>query len=204
MTAILGGALAGLLAVPWVRWSVRRWAVPYEGESAWPVPLPVLGVVTVAAGAAVGSGYGAVAGWPVLVWLAVLGVPLGLIDASVHRLPDVLTLPLALGTAALLVLTERQGLLRCLLAALALGLGFALLALLVPIGLGDAKLAPSLAALLAVSGWSTVLAGLVWTVVLAGVWAVALLATRRAGRQDDLAFGPPLLLGTLLAVLLAG
>ncbi|GAA3008059.1 hypothetical protein GCM10020229_19780 [Kitasatospora albolonga] len=202
MTAILGGALAGLAAVVWVRWAVARWAVPYEGETARPVPLPVQAAVTVAVGAAVGAGYG-VPGWPALVWLALLGVPLGLIDASVHRLPDVLTLPLALGTAALLALTEPQALLRCLLAALTLGLGFALLALLVPIGLGDAKLAPSLGALLAVTGWSTVRTGLLLTVLLAGLWAVALLATRRAGRRDDLAFGPPLLLGTLAAVLLA-
>ncbi|KQV24293.1 hypothetical protein ASE03_03145 [Kitasatospora sp. Root187] len=136
-----------------------------------------------------------------MVWVALLGLVLGLVDASVHRLPDVLTGALALGTAVLLVLTERQSLLRCLLAAAALGLGFALLALLAPIGLGDAKLAPSLGALLAVTGWGTVLAGLMYAFLLAGLWAVALLLTRRAGRQDALAFGPFLLLGALVAVL---
>lgn len=204
MIGVLGGVAAGLAVAPGVRWTVGRYAVPYEDEPAARVfPLPVVAVVSAAVGAAVGAAYGA-AGWVVLVWVALLGLALGLVDASVHRLPDVLTLPLAVGTGVLLVLTERQSLLRCLLAALALGFGFAVLALLAPIGLGDAKLAPSLGALLAVSGWGTVLAGLVYAFLLAGAWAVALLLTRRAGRQDALAFGPFLLLGTLVAVLAAG
>ncbi|WP_405019026.1 prepilin peptidase [Kitasatospora sp. NBC_00070] len=204
MFAILGGVAVGLVLAPGVRRAVGRYAVPYEGEpAARPLSLPTAALVSAGAGAAVGAGYG-VAGWPVLVWTALLGVVLALVDASVHRLPDVLTATLAAGTAILLLVTERQSLLRCLLAALALGLGFALLALLVPIGLGDAKLAPSLGALLAVTGWATVLAGLVYAFLLAGLWAVALLLTRRAGRQDSLAFGPFLLLGTLLAVLVTG
>ncbi|MER5863887.1 prepilin peptidase [Kitasatospora sp. NPDC002040] len=203
MFAILGGAAAGLAVAPGVRWAVGRYAVPYEGEPAARVfPLPVVGLLAAGVGAAVGAGYGA-AGWPVLVWTALLGLVLGLVDASVHRLPDVLTATLAAGTAVLLLATERQSLLRCLLAAAALGLGFAVLALLAPIGLGDAKLAPSLGALLALSGWGTVLAGLVYAFLLAGLWAAALLLTRRAGRGDALAFGPFLLLGTLAAVLVA-
>ncbi|GAA1174399.1 leader peptidase (prepilin peptidase)/N-methyltransferase [Kitasatospora gansuensis] len=204
MIAILGGAAVGLALAPGVRRAVGRYAVPYEGEpAARPLSLPVAALVSAATGAAVGAGYGS-AGWPVLVWVALLGLVLGLVDASVHRLPDPLTAALAAGAAALLLMTERQSLLRCLLAALALGLGFALLALLAPIGLGDAKLAPSLGALLAVTGWGTVLAGLAYAFLLAGLWAVALLLTRRAGRQDALAFGPFLLLGTLLAVLATG
>ncbi|BFV57547.1 hypothetical protein KCMC57_up26510 [Kitasatospora sp. CMC57] len=203
MIAILGGAAVGFALAPGVRRVVGRYAVPYEGEpAARALPLPVAALVSVATGAAVGAGYGS-AGWVVLVWVALLGLVLGLVDASVHRLPDPLTATLAAGTAVLLLVTERQSLLRCLLAALALGLGFALLALLAPIGLGDAKLAPSLGALLAVTGWGTVLAGLVYAFLLAGLWAVALLLTRRAGRQDALAFGPFLLLGTLLAALAA-
>jgi leader peptidase (prepilin peptidase) / N-methyltransferase len=198
---LLGGISVGVGAAPGLRWLAARYAVPYEGEPPARTFSPLLfAAVSAGVGAAVGSAHGT-PGWAVLVLVALFGLPLGFIDAAVHRLPDVLTGPLALGTAVLLLLTERQSLLRCLLAALALGLGFALLALVAPIGLGDAKLAPSLGALLAVTGWGTVLAGLVYAFLLAGLWAAFLLLTRRAGRQDALALGPFLLLGTLVAVL---
>lgn len=158
-----------------------------------------------AAGAAIGS----VAGWPVvpvLCWVALFGVVLAFVDLAVHRLPDALTLPLAGGTAVLLVtaglLTQRTGALtRCLLGALLFLAVYGAMALAGPMGLGDAKLAPTLGALLGWYGWRTLFQGWLAGFLLAAVWGVVLLATGRAKAKDPLPFGPCMLLGALLGVL---
>ncbi|MDH6123143.1 A24 family peptidase [Kitasatospora sp. GP82] len=203
------GAVAGVLAAPLLRAAAARYAVPYGEpwrERSAPGGPALLPVGLVAAG--VGAAVGAAAQWPVallLGWAGLFGVVLGFVDAAVHRLPDVLTLPLAVGTATLLLLTEHQGpvLLRCLYAALAFGACYGALALLAPMGFGDAKLAPALGAVLGWYGWRTVLAGFWYGFVLAALWGGAQLLTRRMKGGDSLPFGPCMLLGALLAVLAA-
>ncbi|GAA4862680.1 A24 family peptidase [Kitasatospora terrestris] len=216
------GAAVGLLLAPLLRATAVRFAVP-SGEprrDCCPRPLPALptgrcarcrsrtgpppGSVE-AVCAAVGWAVAATAEAPVvllLAWTAAFGVVLAFVDAAVHRLPDPLTLPLLAGTAVLLPLVEHRPavLLRCLLAAAALGLLFGLLALFAPLGFGDVKLAPALGAVLGLYGLRALTSGLFYTCLLAGLWAVALLLTRRAGRGTELAFGPAMLLGTLLAL----
>ncbi|RKE20906.1 A24 family peptidase [Streptomyces sp. TLI_171] len=212
------GAVLGLLAGVPLRSAVARYAVPYEqpwrtclvtptarcvrhGERLGPPPLTVEAVAA-SVGAALAAD--APARWlPLLVWLALFGTVLGFVDAAVLRLPDALTLPLFLGTAVLAPLTvpHPDAWLRAALAAAGLGLLFRLMAELAPMGLGDAKLAPSLGAVLGLAGWRTVYAGVLYMWVVAALWAVALLVLRRAGRRTQLAFGPAMLLGTLLAVL---
>ncbi|MFE0459838.1 prepilin peptidase [Kitasatospora sp. NPDC058965] len=225
------GALGGAAVAPVLRGAVARYAVasgeelgrcgcgrvprwlppsgrcPGCGERLRPAPLAVE-VVAVAVGAAVGS---AVAGpiGPALVWVALFGVVLAFVDLAVHRLPDALTLPLGVGTAVLLVAAalwdhRPRALIGCLVAAGVLFLLYGLLALLGPMGLGDVKLAPTLAALLAWYGWRAVYQGVLAGFLLAAVWGAVLLATRRAGRKDPLPFGPCLLLGTLVGVLAGG
>jgi leader peptidase (prepilin peptidase)/N-methyltransferase len=160
--------------------------------------------VAAAVGAALGTA--ADAGSAALFcWVGLFGVVLGFVDAAVLRLPDALTLPLFAGTVVLLPIADHRPavLLRCLLAAVALGLLYGGLALLLPIGLGDAKLAPSLGAVLGLYGWGAVAGGVFAAFLLGGVWGAGLLLTRRAGRGDALPFGPPLLAGALLAVLAA-
>lgn len=226
MSGVVFGVAVGLVAAPVLRATATRHSVEY-GEPLrfccstgrywrWPNggcphcrvrggPLPV-SVELVAAG--VGATLGTVAHWPSvlpLAWVGLFGVVLAFIDVAVLRLPDALTLPLALGTAALLVLTEHQGvvLLRCLYAGLAFGACYGSLALLAPMGFGDAKLAPTLGALLGWYGWGTALAGFCYGFLLFGLWGSALLLTRRAKGADSLAFGPAMLIGALLAVLAA-
>ncbi|MFD9126882.1 prepilin peptidase [Kitasatospora sp. NPDC059571] len=227
MTGWLVGALLGLAAAPFLRAAAVRHAVAYGeplrrccpagrvvrrpggrcpgcGDSAAGPRPGSVEAVAVLAGAALGAAAGG-ASAPLLCWAGAFGVVLGFVDAAVLRLPDALTLPLALGTAVLLPLADHRPavLLRCLLAAAALGLLYGGLALLVPIGLGDAKLAPSLGAVLALYGWRAVGSGVFCAFLLGGVWGAVLLLTRRAGRGDALPFGPPLLLGALLALLAA-
>ncbi|WP_063774818.1 prepilin peptidase [Kitasatospora azatica] len=168
--------------------------------------------VAAAVGAGVGAGVGAAGSWPialVLAWVALFGVVLAFVDGAVHRLPDALTLPLGVGVAVLLagaaLVDHRTGVLtRCLLAAAVFFLLYGLLALLGPMGLGDAKLAPSLGALLAWYGWRAVYQGAFAGFLLAAAWGLLLLAARRAGRKDPLPFGPCMLLGALAGVLAGG
>ncbi|GLW74529.1 hypothetical protein Kpho02_68270 [Kitasatospora phosalacinea] len=220
LAAVVGAALGLCAGVP-LRAAATRYAVP-PGEP-WrdclPTPYgrcprhgePRVGpppLTVEAAAAALGA---VLAAWapgrwlPLLVWLALFGTVLAFVDAAVKRLPDALTRPLFLGTAVLVPLTDHDPAvwLRCALAAGALGLLYLLMALLAPMGLGDAKLAPSLGAVLGLAGWRAVYAGLLYTWLLAALWAVALLALRRAGRRSELALGPAMLLGTLAAVLAA-
>ncbi|MFB7946341.1 prepilin peptidase [Kitasatospora phosalacinea] len=221
MLAAVVGAAVGLCAGVPLRAAATRYAVP-PGEpwrSCLPTPYgrcprhgerrvgpPPLAVEAVAAALGAVLGAWAPGRWlPLLVWLALFGTVLGFVDAAVKRLPDALTLPLFLGTAVLVPLTDRDPAvwLRCALAAGGLGLLFLLLHLLAPVGRGDAKLAPALGAALGLAGWRAVYGGLFYMWLVAGLWAVTLLALRRAGRRSELAFGPAMLLGTLAALLAA-
>lgn len=148
----------------------------------------------------------ALAGW------AAVAVPLTFIDLAVHRLPDRLTLPAAgwvlawLGLAAI-VDGSATSWLRAALAALACGLAFALVTLLLGargFGLGDAKLALGAGALLGWLGWSAVVAGLFLAFLGSGLTAAGLLAARRVTRRDTLPFGPFLAAGTLAALAWVG
>ncbi|MCH8612220.1 prepilin peptidase [Arsenicicoccus dermatophilus] len=176
-----------------------------DGSLRWVTPACVLLPALVAAVLA-SRGHGGLA---LVVGPLVWGmVALAVVDLDVHRLPDRLQLPayplVALLLAALAAVTRnpaplvRSG--SATVVVLAVG---SLLWLTAPrhgLGLGDVKLAGLLAALLAQLGWSQVLLGLWLGLVLGGAQALALLATRRAGRGDHLALGPPLLAGTLLAL----
>ncbi|MBC3842789.1 prepilin peptidase [Streptacidiphilus sp. 4-A2] len=140
---------------------------------------------------------------------ALAAVVLAATDARVKRLPDALVLPLYPLTAFLLALaflTDRHhgSLLRALAAMAVLAGGFFVLALAAPgaLGLGDVKLVGVLGLLLGWLSWTAVAAGLFLAFAAAGLAAVALLLTRRAGRKDTIPFGPYLLLGALLALLL--
>lgn len=151
--------------------------------------------------------------WPALLPYLVLvpaGLALAAIDADVHRLPNAITLPLvpvelALLAGASAATGDWTSLRRAGLAALLVGGGFLLLALVLygrSVGMGDAKLVVSLAAVLGWLSWGHVLLGLWLGFVLGGVVALGLLLARRAGRGTHLAFGPFLVAGALLALLL--
>ncbi|MEU5218861.1 A24 family peptidase [Streptomyces sp. NPDC020807] len=145
------------------------------------------------------------------VWL--LGAPfavlLACVDARVHRLPDGLTLPLAAAVPLLLGLAELlpyeagswPG---ALLGALTLGGSYLLLFLVNPAGLGfgDVKLALPLGAALGWYGWGVLFAGAFAGFLLGAVYGFGLVALRRAGRSSAIPFGPFMLVGGLLGLLL--
>lgn len=145
-------------------------------------------------------------------FLAVLGVMLAAIDISVQRLPDRLVLPAfpllisLLALAALLEHNDGAGLVRALLGGLALGAGFLALALLRPgqLGGGDIKLASLAGLALGWLGWPAVTTTAVLGFALSAVTSLALLGARRVSLSSAVCFGPFLLGGALIAILVAG
>lgn len=142
-------------------------------------------------------------------WLAVCTVPLAWIDVAVQRLPDVLTAPAYAGTTGLLLLAAAAGghwhdMLRAAIGGLALGAAYLALAVASrsAIGLGDAKLAAGLGTMLAWAGWSVLAAGTLAGFLLAAVYGLGLLALRRTSWRQRIPFGPFMIAGAFLALVI--
>lgn len=144
------------------------------------------------------------------VWLllAPVGVLLTIVDFRVQRLPDVLTLPLA--AAALVLLAPAAALpghaghwRTALFGALVLGGAYYVLFLVNSkgMGFGDVKLALGLGAVLGWYGWSAVVLGTFTGFLLGGLYGLALVLARRAGRRTTIPFGPFLIAGALVGLL---
>ncbi|MEU2283871.1 A24 family peptidase [Streptomyces sp. NPDC013178] len=145
------------------------------------------------------------------VWLllAPVGVLLSAVDLRVRRLPDPLTLPLALAALALLgvaaLLPEHAGdWTTALLGSLALSAGYLVLHLINPggMGFGDVKLALGAGAVLGWYGWATVMLGTFAAFLLGALYGGALLVAGRAGRKTPVPFGPFLITGTFVGLLI--
>lgn len=149
---------------------------------------------------------------PAYLAFATIGVALAWIDADVHRLPLGLTRPayviLALQlTLASIASGDWAALRRAAIAgAVTWGVYF-LLALLAALlrsgfGFGDVQLAGLIGLATGyLSGWGPVIATYA-AFLLSGAYGVWRLVTRRGSRKDDIPFGPWMLVGALLALLL--
>jgi leader peptidase (prepilin peptidase)/N-methyltransferase len=150
-------------------------------------------------------------GWrpdlPAFLFLGVIGTMLSFIDVALKRLPDPLTLPGAAGVAVLLALACLDVGFDHFLGALygmgALFVFYAVQWFIAPgqIGLGDVKLALSLGLVLGWLGLQAFILGIFAIQVLGGLWALGLIISRRGGLKSSMPFGPFMLAGTLLAVL---
>lgn len=146
---------------------------------------------------------------PALLYLAAITIALSLIDIDVKRLPDVIVLPSYLVLALLLagaalVDGDWGPFLRAMAGA---GIGFAfyfVLAFIYPAGMGfgDVKLAGVLGMALAWFGWAELLVGAFLGFLLGGVLGIVLILTRRGTRKTLIPFGPYMMAGTWLAVVL--
>ena len=211
MTSVLTvpAAVLGLLLGPWLAGTTVRSAGldPAAGPG-----VPRIAVTSVL-GAAGLAGATLVTGVrPAVValgWAAAAAVVLAGVDLLCHRLPDRVTYPAAaVCAAALLADAALAGtwpdLLRALLAAAAAG-GVSLLAALAApsgLGLGDVKLLALLGLLLGWAGWGVLLAGVFLGLLAGAAGSLLLVAAGRAGWRTAVPFGPPLLLGAALALLL--
>ncbi|MEU5044531.1 A24 family peptidase [Streptomyces griseorubiginosus] len=146
-----------------------------------------------------------------LVWLLLtpIAVVVAIVDVAVHRLPDVVIVPFGvcavagLGGAALL--PGAGGSWRAaLLGSLTLGACYLVLFLLNPggFGFGDVKLAPALGAVLGWYGWGVLLIGTFAGYLFGALVGGGLLLLQRAGRKAAIPFGPFLLAGAFVGILL--
>jgi leader peptidase (prepilin peptidase)/N-methyltransferase len=152
-------------------------------------------------------------------WLLALDVYLGMasialtyFDLKFHRLPNIFTLGsypvvglLLLGAA----FTSSNGLERLArsgLAALAYFGVFLVLHLInrSGMGLGDVKLAPIIGAVTGWFSWNAVITSAFYAFIAAGLVAGVFMLTKRARGEDEIAFGPFMLLGMWLAILQIG
>jgi leader peptidase (prepilin peptidase)/N-methyltransferase len=144
-------------------------------------------------------------------YLGVTGVALAFIDARHRRLPDALTLPgypvglVLLGIAAATTAGGLRDYLLALIGMAAAWLLFAAQALIYPagVGWGDVKLAGVIGLYLGFLGVGAVIGGLFTGYLLAAIAGIGLLITRRASRRSQVPFGPFMLAGALIAILLA-
>jgi leader peptidase (prepilin peptidase)/N-methyltransferase len=145
---------------------------------------------------------------PAYLYLAAVGLALALIDLDCKRLPDALTLPsypvavVLLGVAALTG-SDSGSLLRALLGGAAMYAVYFALCFAYPAGMGfgDVKLAGVLGLYTAWIGWGAWAVGLFLGFFLGGAFGLALIALKRGGRKTAVPFGPFMLLGVLIAVL---
>jgi leader peptidase (prepilin peptidase)/N-methyltransferase len=208
--AVAGVAVvAAVLLGPWLaRVSVRLARRDGTATASAVRTVATTGVLAVALAGALALG-GLRPATVAFAWAAAAGVVLAAVDLAVHRLPDRVTFPAGAGIAAALlvdaaVLGTWPALLRAVLAAgAAFGLA-ALGALVSPRGLGygDVKLLGLLGLVLGWVGWGALVAGVFLGLLTGAVVSLVLLATGRAGWRTALPFGPPLLVGAVLALAL--
>jgi leader peptidase (prepilin peptidase)/N-methyltransferase len=177
-------------------------------ETDAPASAPMLGIATGALTALAAWQLGP--GWelPAYVYFAVLSVPLAVIDLRTLRLPNVLTLSAYPIVAVLLLLPafatgSWDSYLRALLAGAAVLALFVVLHLVNPsgMGLGDVKLAGPMGALLGWLSWQIAMVGVIVGFVLVAVVGIAMILARRANRKSALPFGPFMLAGAWIAIL---
>ena len=145
---------------------------------------------------------------PAFLYLGAVGMALALIDLDVKRLPNVLTLPsyavgaVLLGVAAL-VEGETTDLVRAVLGMVALFVFYFVLAFAYPAGMGfgDVKLSGVLGLYLGWISWGALVVGAFAGFLLGGVLGGVLMAIGRAGRKSAIPFGPFMLAGALLGLL---
>lgn len=148
----------------------------------------------------------------VLVHLGLLavGVWLLVVDARTHRLPNRIVLPtLGVLFAALVVEAFVTGqpwsLLRSVAGMLVLG-GFYIVLRAMSrggVGGGDVKLAAVIGLLLGWHGWQALAVGAASAFVLGALFALILMAMRRANRSTSIAFGPWMIVGAAIGIVAA-
>ncbi len=147
--------------------------------------------------------------WSLLahLWFVSVTIVFVLTDLDHHRLPNAIMIPgtvvgaLALGGGAL-----ADGRAGDFVEALAAGAGYFLLMLLIALvarggfGFGDVKLAFLLGVFAGYGGWPLAAFAAFAGFMLGGVISLFLVVTRIKGRKDAIAFGPPMILGSWIAI----
>ncbi len=150
--------------------------------------------------------------------VAVVTVHLGLfaiacrlvvVDIRTHRLPNRIVLPtlatlIVLGVVDAMVIGESIGLIRAVSGMLILGGFYAALRLLSREGMGggDVKLAAAIGLVLGWHSWQALAVGAASAFVLGALFALSLMVLRRADGSTRIAFGPWMIVGAILGILM--
>lgn len=201
LTALVTGATASFLT-PWVRKVANC-------DSAWigsrtHVLLASLGGAGVCS---LANGRAELVGFALLALACALLV---VIDLAVYRLPDVIVGPMypilfVAFTVQAAVDGDWSRLGRAAAGGAVLAVGYLVLALLVPtgLGLGDVKLAGLLGAFLGWTGWLNVFVGTLAAFALNAIVVAVLLLSRHVTRKGATAFGPWMVAGAAIGALWA-
>ncbi|GAA5015531.1 hypothetical protein GCM10023258_00330 [Terrabacter aeriphilus] len=213
VVALAGGAVGEVL-----RRRLATGGYRLDDETGPPprVPVTVVPVVLALLWGLIAWRFGPLSEWalaPAYLGLGAVAVALTWIDADVHRLPRGLTRPaypllvvqLAIASAAS---GDWGALWRALVVGAVLWLVYALLALVAALlgsgfGLGDVTLAGLVGLSTGYLGVSATLVATYAAFLLSAAYGLSRIALRRGGRKDDIAFGPWMLLGLLLALVVA-
>ncbi|OYX56269.1 MAG: prepilin peptidase [Micrococcales bacterium 32-70-13] len=144
-----------------------------------------------------------------LLYFAAISIALAAIDLDTHRLPNSIVLPsypvlaVLLGASALVV-GDMETAARTAAGAGILFAAYLLLAFISPrgMGMGDVKLAGVIGLVLGFSGWAALAVGMLAAFLLGGVVGIALIVAGRARRNTGIPFGPWMLGGAWVGILL--
>lgn len=205
---------------PWQNIPVLSWLLLRGRCASCSAPIPVRYPVVETVTAAMFAGLAwylpaigltapvSVIAWIAYAWFAASSVVLVLIDVDTRRLPDVVVLPsLAVGLVAFLLAwplgADGGALLRAVIAMIAMFGSYALIRFIRPDGMGggDVKLAAVAGLYLGWLGWGALVVGWLGGFVVGGLVGLVMIATKRASRSSAVAFGPWLLVGTWIGIL---
>lgn len=153
----------------------------------------------------------AIVGLVALLYLVAISVALVLIDIDTHTLPNRIVLPSYVVAALLLSVSsllagDPEALLRGAIGMAGLFGFYFLLVLVYPggMGFGDVKLAGVLGLYLAWTGWGELAVGAFAAFVLGGLFSIVLVLRGRAGRKTRIPFGPWMIIGAWVGIVVGG
>jgi len=157
------------------------------------------------------SFFSAVSSLAAFLYLAAISVALAIIDLENHKLPNRIVLPaygvaIVLLSAASLLAGNFDSLLRGAIGLAVMFAAYFAMALVYPggMGFGDVKLAGVLGLYLGWTSWAALAVGAFAAFVLGAAFSVVLLILRRANRKSGIPFGPWMLLGCWVGLLVGG
>jgi leader peptidase (prepilin peptidase)/N-methyltransferase len=140
-------------------------------------------------------------------YLAAVSIALLLIDLDTFTLPNRIVLPslvviVVLLSASSILVSNYAALVTAVIGGAALFVAYLLMAVLYRggMGFGDVKLAPTLGFALGWLSWGVLAVGAFAPFVLGGVFSIALIVLKRAGRKSRIPFGPWMLVGAWVGI----
>jgi leader peptidase (prepilin peptidase)/N-methyltransferase len=196
-SVVLSGGVGAVLGPFFVKWAYQLIGVERHNVLA-------ISMMTAILLTAIALRWGGSPALPAFCWLGMTGIALTIIDINFHRLPHYLVGAMGVGGIVLLGVAQPSWLLRAVVAVVVAAGALFLMGVLSrgQIGFGDVTLCAAVSLYTGWLGWRYVVLALLAATLLAGLIGVFLLVTRRAGIHDRFAFGPLLVTGGIVVLLL--